>query len=65
MLIPAKSVLQYNDKSFVYVEVSKGNYLQRFVETGVSVDDSIIVVSGLAENESIVTEGAFYLLDAK
>ena len=65
LLIPAKSVLQYNDKSFVYVEVSKGNYLQRFVETGVSVEDNIIVLSGLAENESIVTEGAFYLLDAK
>lgn len=65
LLIPAKAVLQYNDRSFVYVEVTKGCYVQRFVETGVSVDDSIIVVSGLAENESIVTEGAFYLLDAK
>lgn len=65
LLIPAKSVLQYNDRSFVYVEVSKGNYLQRFIETGVSVDDEIIVASGLSENESIVTEGAFYLLDAK
>ena len=65
LLVPAKSVLQYNDRSFVYVEASKGNYLQRFVETGVSVGDDIIVTKGLAENESIVTEGAFYLLDAK
>lgn len=65
LLVPAKSVLQYNDRSFVYVEVSKGNYLQRFVETGVSVDNDIIVTRGLEENETIVTEGAFYLLDAK
>ena len=65
LLIPAKSLLQYNDRSFVYVEVSKGNYMRRFVETGVSVEDDIIVTKGLAENETIVTEGAFYLLDAK
>ena len=65
LLVPAKSVLQYNDRSFVYVEVSKGNYLQRFVETGVSVNDAIIITKGLSENESIITEGAFYLLDAK
>ncbi|NLZ94552.1 MAG: efflux RND transporter periplasmic adaptor subunit [Bacteroidales bacterium] len=65
VLVPAKSVLQYNDRSFVYVEASKGNYIQRFVETGVSVEDNIIITKGLVENESIVTEGAFYLLDAK
>lgn len=47
------------------MEVAEGNYLRRFVETGVSVDDDIIVTKGLAENETIVTEGAFYLLDAK
>ena len=65
LLVPAKSILQYNDRSFVYVEVSKGKYVRRFVETSVSVEDDIIVTKGLEENESIVTEGAFYLLDAK
>lgn len=65
LLVPAKSVLQYNDRSFVYVEASKGNYIQRFVDTGVSVGNDIIITKGLSENESIVTGGAFYLLDAK
>lgn len=65
LLIPAKSVLQYNDRSFVFVEVSEGNYMRRYVETSVSVGDDIVVIKGLKENESIVTEGAFYLLDAK
>ncbi len=65
LLIPTKSVLQYNDRSFVYVEASKGKYIRKYVETGISVDDKIIITEGLDNNETIITEGAFYLLDAK
>lgn len=65
VLVPAKSVLQYDERSFVFVEVSDGSYLRRYVDTGVSVDDKIIITKGLKKNETIITEGAFYLLDAK
>ncbi len=65
LLIPTKSVLQYNDRSFVFVEISKGKYMRKYVEIGVSVDDDIIITKGLDKNETIVTEGAFYLQDAK
>lgn len=65
MLVPLKSVLQFNDQSFVFVEVEKGKYMRRIVETGTSVDDKIIITKGLEVGETIITEGAFYLLEAK
>lgn len=65
MLVPTKSVLQYNDRSFVFVETSEGKYVRKYVETGVSVGDKIIITEGLDKNETIITEGAFYLLEAK
>ena len=65
LLVPAKSLLQYNDRSFVFVEVSDGKYLRKYVETGVSVDDEIVITKGLDSNSTIVTEGAFYLQDAR
>lgn len=65
ILVPAKSVLQHDDSSFVFVEVADGNFMRRNVVTGDSVDDKIIITSGLENNETIITEGAFYLLDAK
>ena len=54
-----------DDKSFVFAEVAKGRYMRRYVDTGLSVDDNIIITEGLNAGESIITEGAFYLLDAK
>ena len=65
LLVPLKSVLQFNDRSFVFVEVEKGKYMRRFIETGTSVDNEIIVTKGLEAGETIITEGAFYLLEAK
>lgn len=44
LFVPAKAVLQYNDKSFVFVELSPGKYQRRFVETGNTVGDNIIQV---------------------
>lgn len=65
LFVPAKAVLQYNDRSFVFVELSPGKYQRKFVETGNTVGDNIIIISGLNNNETIITDGAFYLLDAK
>jgi len=65
ILVPSKAVLQYNDKSFVFVQGKKGEFIRRFVETGVTVDNRIQILSGLKIGENIVSEGAFYLLEAK
>lgn len=65
LFVPAKAVLQFNDKSFVFVQVSKGKYMRKFIETGITKDDKIAVTSGLKNNDLIISEGAFYLLEAK
>lgn len=65
ILIPASAVLQMEESSFVFVK-SKGNgYLKRMVQTSGTDNDRIIIKSGLRADEEIVTEGAFYLLEAK
>lgn len=65
LFVPAKAVLQYNDSSFVLVQLEKGKYVRRYVETGISSNGKIAILSGLKANEIIISEGAFYLLEAK
>lgn len=65
ILIPAKALLQMNDDSFVFVEIASGRYIRRKVITGSTSDDRTMILSGLAPGERIITEGAFYLLEAK
>ncbi|MCC9074492.1 efflux RND transporter periplasmic adaptor subunit [Flavobacterium sp. F-65] len=65
LFVPAKAVLQYNDKSFVLVQLEKGKYIRRYVETGITNKGKIAILAGLKPNEAIVSEGAFYLLEAK
>lgn len=65
LFVPAKAVLQYNDRSFVLVQLAKGKYARRYVETGISHNGKIAILSGLKANEIIISEGAFYLLEAK
>lgn len=65
LFVPAKAVLQYNDRSFVLVQLEKGKYTRRYVETGITNKGKIAILSGLKSDEIIISEGAFYLLEAK
>jgi len=65
ILIPTSAVLQMEESSFVFVKTHGNSYLKRPIETSGTDHDRIILKSGLKPNEEIVTEGAFYLLDAK
>ncbi|RKR05536.1 cobalt-zinc-cadmium efflux system membrane fusion protein [Flavobacterium sp. 90] len=65
LFVPAKAVLQFNDKSFVLVQIAKGEYTRRYVETGISNNGKIAILSGLKPNETIISQGAFYLLEVK
>lgn len=65
LFVPAKAVLQYNDRSYVFVKLGDGHYYRQYVETGVTQDGKIQIISGLELDKEIVSEGAFYLLDAK
>lgn len=65
ILIPAKSILQMDEASFVFVEVSPGRYIKRKVVTGGTADERVLIRSGLHPGEKIIVDGGFYLLDAQ
>lgn len=65
LFVPSKAILQYNDKSFVFVQISNNKYVRRYVETGITEDGKVAIIKGLKANETIISEGAFYLLEAK
>lgn len=65
ILVPLKAILQMNDANFVYVITADGKYQRRKVETGNTEADRVVIKSGLAKGERIVSEGGFYLLEAK
>ncbi|MEN5234913.1 efflux RND transporter periplasmic adaptor subunit [Sphingobacterium faecium] len=65
IFIPEKSLLQYNDQSYVLVKIGQDQYLKRPVKTGITDQGKVQVISGLSVGECIISEGAFYLLNAK
>jgi membrane fusion protein, heavy metal efflux system len=65
ILIPAKAILQADEASFVFVAVGKGKYIKRKVMVSGTSEDKVVIGTGLQPGERIVSEGGFYLLDAK
>ena len=65
ILVPASAVLQMEESSFVFVKTKHGGYLKRKIESSGTDNDLIVIKSGLKPDEEIVTQGGFYLLDAK
>lgn len=65
VLVPLKAILQMNEANFVFVVTANGKYVKRKVETGGTEGDRVVIKSGLAKGEKIVSEGGFYLLEAK
>lgn len=65
ILVPAKAILQSNDTSFVFIEASPGKYTKRKVETDRTENDRVVIKSGLNPGDKIISEGGFYLLEAK
>jgi RND family efflux transporter MFP subunit len=63
LIIPNQSVLIDNDrKNFVYVV--EGNTAKRkYIQTGDLVNNGIMVISGLNENDNVVTAGMQKLVD--
>lgn len=65
IFIPEKSLLQFNDKSYVLLQTARNKYVKRYVETGATNAGKVQIVSGLKAGEKVIGEGAFFLLDAK
>jgi cobalt-zinc-cadmium efflux system membrane fusion protein len=62
LTVPTSAVLHNTENlPFVYVEVGTGRFAERLIRTGVQLDDSFEVLSGLKAGEAIVTEGSVFL----
>lgn len=62
IFIPAKAILQFNDQSFVWIQLAPNTFVKRYVQTGVSENEQIQIIQGLSTGDHIITEGAFYLM---
>lgn len=65
VLIPTSAILQQEDHAYVLVSLGDGRYLKREIVTSVTDGDNSVIQSGLNSGEEIVTEGAFYLIEAR
>ena len=61
IILPSTAIMQEQDNDYVLVEIIKGKYSRRKVETE-SVDlENTRIISGLTEGENVVVKGGIYL----
>jgi cobalt-zinc-cadmium efflux system membrane fusion protein len=65
VFVPSTSLLQLNDKNFVFVQTKPGTYKRQNVSTAETINGKTVITEGLEGKETIIAEGGFYLLDAK
>jgi cobalt-zinc-cadmium efflux system membrane fusion protein len=61
ILLPAKAVLQRRDFNYVFVQVKPNTYEMRIVQTGLKVDDNLVIIAGLEEGEEVIVQNAILL----
>lgn len=61
ILIPAESIVKFDNQDYVFVEKSPLMFQKRAVKTGSMQNDQVEIKEGLTAGESVVIKGAFYL----
>lgn len=62
LAIPISAVLRtMENEPFVYVEAQPGRFARRLITTGAQQDGEVQVLSGLADDDRIVSEGGLFL----
>ncbi len=61
LVVPAAAVVRENDSDNVFVEASPGRYRLTSVKLGPALGEMRPVLSGLAEGQNVVIDGAFHL----
>lgn len=65
ILIAPKALLQQSNTAFVFKQIAAGKYIRQVVETNGIQEKKVVVKSGLSKSETIISDGAYYLLDAR
>jgi cobalt-zinc-cadmium efflux system membrane fusion protein len=61
IILPSTAIMQEQENDYVLIEVAKGNYIRRKVETVTVNLDSVRVVNGISVGENVVVKGGIYL----
>jgi cobalt-zinc-cadmium efflux system membrane fusion protein len=61
IVVPPGAVLQRRDFNYVYVETAPHTFEMRKVTTGETIDNQVIVLSGLTEGEKVIVKNAVLL----
>jgi cobalt-zinc-cadmium efflux system membrane fusion protein len=65
IIIPASSLFQTEQSSFVFIRLANNKYLRRKVEVSSADSNRVIIRSGLNAGDEIVIEGGILLTDLK
>ena len=61
IILPSTAVMLEQNSDYVLIEVSKGTYIRRRVETETADTESVRITSGINEGENIVVKGGIFL----
>jgi cobalt-zinc-cadmium efflux system membrane fusion protein len=61
LAVPAAAVVRENDRNYVFIQNSPKTYRLREVQLGHKDGNLITILSGIAEGETIISDGAFHL----
>lgn len=60
-ILPSTAIMQEQANDYVLIEVSKGRFIRRKVETETVSTDSVRIVGGMFEGEHVVVKGGIFL----
>lgn len=60
VLVNTAAIRRTDDRTYVVKSLGQNRYVNCYVETGESIGDSTIIISGVNPGEAVVTSGAFY-----
>lgn len=61
IILPSTAIMQEQENDYVLIEVGKGEFIRRKVETETVSLDSVRIIDGITEEDKIVTKGGIYL----
>ena len=65
IVVPNEAVLQGEKGRYVLQRIAPNTYCRKYITVQSTDNGCLIVTNGLSENDEIVTQGAFYLIDCK
>lgn len=61
IILPSTAIMKEQDKDYVLIELAKGKYIRRVVESATVSQDKVLIKKGLQEGENVVVQGGIYL----